>query len=142
MDHTSRSFAVTVDALRDVATNPQVKNNLLDTTRSFAVTAKTFAELANDLRQVTGNPQTQSQLRDTVAQLDAASQKANSILAQFGGKSSVYGVDAGATPYPGGSPSASAPSTAPERATRSQTMRAPAVFRSSIARPGRPPTIA
>jgi len=33
------------------------------------------------------NPQTQAQLRDTVANVDAASQKANSLLARFGGRS-------------------------------------------------------
>jgi hypothetical protein len=43
-------------------------------------------------------------LRDTVANVDAAAQKANSLLAQFGGRSSVYGVDRGATPAPGGTP--------------------------------------
>jgi ABC-type transporter Mla subunit MlaD len=102
LNHTSRSFEVTVDALRDVATNPEVKNNLLDTTRSFAATAKTFSELANDLRQVSGNPQTQAQLRDTVARIDASSQKIDSLLGQLGGTSKVYGVDKNATPAPGG----------------------------------------
>jgi ABC-type transporter Mla subunit MlaD len=102
LDHTSKSFEVTVDALRDVATNPQVKSDLLATTHSFAQTAKTFAELADDLRQVTGNPQTQAQLRDTVARIDASSQKINSLLGQLGGTSSVYGVDKNATPAAGG----------------------------------------
>jgi hypothetical protein len=93
---------VTIDALRDVATNPQMKTNLLDTTRSFALTAKTLSELANDLRHVTGNPQTQAQLRDTVARIDATSQKINSLLGDLGGTSKVYGVDKNATPAPGG----------------------------------------
>ena len=97
---TSKSFGETVDSLHDVATNPKVKNNLINTTRDFAVTAKTFAELTNDLRQVTGNPQTQAQLRDTVAQLDATSQKVDSLVGSLGGTSSVYGVDPGATPAP------------------------------------------
>ncbi|MBV9439486.1 MAG: hypothetical protein JOZ24_05810, partial [Candidatus Eremiobacteraeota bacterium] len=43
----------------------------------------------------------QAQLRDTIANFDAASQKANSLLAQLGGTSNVYGVDRGATPAPG-----------------------------------------
>ncbi|HEY5348316.1 MAG TPA: hypothetical protein VIJ64_01250, partial [Candidatus Lustribacter sp.] len=51
----------------------------------------------------TGNPQTQAQLRDTVANTDAATQKLNSLLRTFGGTSSVYGVDPGATPAPVGS---------------------------------------
>jgi hypothetical protein len=39
-------------------------------------------------------------LRDTVANLDATMQKADSLLGSLGGSSHVYGVDAGATPYP------------------------------------------
>jgi hypothetical protein len=49
---------------------------------------------------VTGNPQTQAQLRDTIANTDAATQKLNSLLHSLGATSSVYGVDAGATPAP------------------------------------------
>ncbi len=51
----ARSFGVTVDALRGVATTPSVKTDLLATTRDFAVTAKTFAELTQDLRKVTSD---------------------------------------------------------------------------------------
>ncbi|HMD02560.1 MAG TPA: MlaD family protein [Candidatus Baltobacteraceae bacterium] len=102
LSKTAVAFNETIDSLRDVATNPALKANLLDTTRSLAVTAKTFAELTNDLRQVTANPQTQAQLRDTVAQLDATSQKIDSLLSQLGGTSSVYGIDRGASPAPGG----------------------------------------
>ncbi len=100
LNTTSRSFAETIDSLRDVATNPNVKNNLINTTRDFAATAKSFSELTNDLRQVTGNPQTQAQLRDTVAQLDATTQKVDSLVGSLGGTSSVFGVDPGATPAP------------------------------------------
>jgi len=100
LTRTSKSFGQTVDALRDVATNPKLKANLLDTTRDFALTAHTFALLTQDLRTVTSNPQTQSELRDTVAQLDATSQKVDSLVGQLGGKSEVYGVDASATPAP------------------------------------------
>jgi ABC-type transporter Mla subunit MlaD len=100
LSRTSKSFGETVDSLHDIATNPKVKNNLIDTTRDFALTAKTFAELTGDLRKVTGNPQTQNQLRDTVAQLDATSQKVDSLVGELGGRSKVYGVDAGATPAP------------------------------------------
>ncbi len=104
LTRTSKAFGETVDSLRDVATNPQLKANLLDTTRDFALTAHTFAELTQDLRKVTSNPQTQAQLRDTIAQLDATSQKVNSLAGQLGGVSKVYGVDAGATPAPVPSP--------------------------------------
>ncbi len=99
----------------------------MQATQGLAQTATTFASIAGDLRTVTSNPQTQAQLRDTVANFDAASQKANSLLAQFGGRSSVYGVDKGATPAPapGGHPAAGAPAapgaaggTAPPRPVR------------------------
>lgn len=108
---TSRSFGETVDSLHDVATNPKVKNNLINTTRDFAQTAHTLAELTGDLRKVTGNPQTQAQLRDTVAQLDATSQKVDSLVGQLGGRSAVYGVDAGATAAP--EPATPAPGEVP-----------------------------
>jgi ABC-type transporter Mla subunit MlaD len=100
LTHTSKSFSETVDSLHDIATNPKVKANLINTTRDFAATAKAFAALTNDLRNVTGNPATQQQLRDTVAQLDATSQKVDSLVGQLGGTSAVFGVDKGATPPP------------------------------------------
>ncbi|MDQ2859089.1 MAG: MlaD family protein [Candidatus Eremiobacteraeota bacterium] len=100
LNSTSKSFGETVDSLREVATNPQLKGNLLQTTHDFALTAKTFAALTQDLRNVTGNVQTQAQLRDTVAQVDATSQKVDSLVGSLGGKSNVYGVDSGATPAP------------------------------------------
>ena len=113
---TATSLNVAVESLREVATNPEVKENLISTTRSLAQTAHTFAELTNDLRQVTANPQTQAQLRDTVAQIDASSQKLDSLLAQLGGQSAVYGVDHGASPAPGGAtamPSGYLPTSSP-----------------------------
>ena len=92
----------TVDQVRDLASNPQVHQNLLDTTKGLAQTATTIGQITQDFRNVTSNPQTQAQLRDTIANTDAATQKLNSLLRQFGAKSSVYGVDPGATPAPGG----------------------------------------
>jgi ABC-type transporter Mla subunit MlaD len=90
----------TVDQVRDLASNPEVHKNLLDTTKGLADTATTIAGMTQDLRNVTGNPQTQAQLRDTIANTDAATQKLNSLLRSLGGTSSVYGIDAGATPAP------------------------------------------
>jgi ABC-type transporter Mla subunit MlaD len=104
LDATATSLSSAVDSLRALAQNPEIHDNLIATTRSVALTAQTFAELTGDLRRVTGNEQTQEQLRDTVAHIDAAAQKADSLLAQLGGKSHVYGVDTGASPAPGGSP--------------------------------------
>jgi ABC-type transporter Mla subunit MlaD len=99
----------TVDQVRDLASNPQVHQNLLDTTKGLAQTATTIAQMTQDLRSVTGNPQTQAQLRDTISNTDAATQKLNSLLRSLGGKSSVYGVDAGATPAPAPARSGAAP---------------------------------
>jgi len=101
------SLNVTVDQVQSLATNPQVKANLIETTRGLAQTATTIGAITNDLHNVTGNPQTQAQLRDTVANVDAATQKLNSLLHQLGATSSVYGVDANATPPP---PTSQAPS--------------------------------
>src|SRR5471032_2411041 len=97
---TSLALNDTVDSVRVLAKNPQMRQNLLDTTKNIAQTTQTIASLTGDLRNVTGSPQTQAQLRDTVANVDAAAQKTNSLLGTFGGKSSVYGVDRGATPAP------------------------------------------
>jgi ABC-type transporter Mla subunit MlaD len=103
-DETSRSMNASMKALKQLATDPDLKGNVIETTRNIAQTTRTIAELAADLRTVTSDPQTQAQLRNTIANLDATMQRANSLLGQLGGKSSVYGVDEGATPYPIPSP--------------------------------------
>lgn len=138
LNRTSRSFGVTVDALRDVATNPSVKKNLLSTAHDFALTAKTFAELTGDLRNVTSNQQTQAQLRDTVAQLDATSQKVDSLVGSLGGTSSVYGVDRGAMPArasPGPNPQRGTSRTVPGGPSATGAPAAP----QSSASPAAPP---
>lgn len=100
LNKTSVALNQSMDSLKGLATNPKLKRNVLDTTQNIADLTKTVGQLAGDLRTVTANPQTQGQIRDTVANVDAASQKANSLLGTLGGTSHVYGVDAGATPYP------------------------------------------
>jgi phospholipid/cholesterol/gamma-HCH transport system substrate-binding protein len=87
-------------ALESLATDPRLKQNVLSTTQNIAETTATLAALTKDLRTVTGDPQTQAQMRNTIANLDAVMQKANALLGQLGGTSSVYGVDQGATPAP------------------------------------------
>ena len=121
-----------MDALESFATDPRLKSNILTTTQNIAETTQTLAQLTSDLRSVTGSPQTQAQLRNTIANLDAVMQKANSLLGELGGKSSVYGIDAGATPspatvphstpYPGAlpAPGATPPSTGISPQLRSQ----------------------
>jgi phospholipid/cholesterol/gamma-HCH transport system substrate-binding protein len=100
MSDASKGLAATVDSLHQLASDPRVHENFVATTQSLANTTAALAGIASDMRQVTSNPQTQAQLRDTVASLDASTQRLNSLLGEFGGRSSVYGVDAGATPAP------------------------------------------
>ncbi len=90
----------TVNQLHGLSKNPQLRANLIDTTRYIAQTSQTIALLVGDFRNVTGNVQTQAQLRDTIANIDATTQRANSLLGQLGGTSDVYGVDPNATPAP------------------------------------------
>jgi ABC-type transporter Mla subunit MlaD len=94
----------TVNQLHGLSRNRELRANLIDTTRYIAQTSQTIALLVGDFRNVTGNVQTQAQLRDTVANIDATTQRANSLLGQLGGTSDVYGVDPNATPAPAPSP--------------------------------------
>ena len=121
---TSHALNASMASLQSLATDPSLKSNVLATTKSIADTTANIAGITSDLRNVTSDPQTQAQLKNTVANLDATLQKANSLLGEFGGKSSVYGVDAGATPYPiasfspapMGTPSSGGTSSAPPTA--------------------------
>ncbi len=97
---TADSLNKSMTALEELATDPQLKSNVLATTQSIAETTATLAALTKDLRTVTGDPQTQAQIRNTIANLDAVMQKANSLLGQLGGTSTVTGVDANASPNP------------------------------------------
>jgi phospholipid/cholesterol/gamma-HCH transport system substrate-binding protein len=103
---TSTALNKSMNSLEELATNPNLKANVLQTTQSIAETTHNLAAITSDLRTVTGDPQTQAQLRNTIANLDATLQRANSLLGALGGTSDVYGVDPNATPAPlaGGSP--------------------------------------
>lgn len=100
LNSTAVALNQSMDQLASLATDPRLKTNLIATTTNIRDLTGNIAGLTSDLRTVTGNPQTQGQLRDTVANLDATMQKADSLLGTLGGQSRVYGVDAGATPYP------------------------------------------
>jgi phospholipid/cholesterol/gamma-HCH transport system substrate-binding protein len=106
-DATSHALNASMGALQSMATDPSLKSNLVATTKSIADTTANIASITRDLRSVTDDPQTQAQLRNTMANLDATMQRANSLLGGLGGTSSVYGVDANATPYPAAAPQAS-----------------------------------
>ena len=99
-DQTSHALNQSMASLQSMVTDPNLKSNVLATTKNIADTTKNIADLTHDLRNVTGDPQTQAQVKNTIANLDATMQRANSLLGELGGTSSVYGVDVNATPYP------------------------------------------
>jgi phospholipid/cholesterol/gamma-HCH transport system substrate-binding protein len=99
-DETSHALNASMTALQQMATDPTLKGNVMATTKNIADTTKNIADITHDLRSVTGDPTTQTQIKNLLANLDATLQRANSLLGTFGGVSSVYGVDAAATPYP------------------------------------------
>jgi ABC-type transporter Mla subunit MlaD len=99
-DQTSHALNTSMTSLESLATDKSLRSNLLVTTKNIADTTQNISDLTHDLRNVTGDPQTQAQLKNTIANLDATMQRANSLLGSLGGSSSVYGVDAGATPFP------------------------------------------
>jgi phospholipid/cholesterol/gamma-HCH transport system substrate-binding protein len=111
-DATTRALNVSMTQLEALATNQQLKGNLLSTVQNIRDTTQNISDITHDLRTLTGDPQTQAQLKNTIANLDATMQRANSLLGEFGGTSSVYGVDANATPYPVNQPG-TAPSAPP-----------------------------
>ena len=67
LDASARDLNRTADQVTALASDPQLRSNILQTTQGIAQTATTFSSIASDLHSVTGNPQTQAQIRDTVA---------------------------------------------------------------------------
>ncbi|MGH7716504.1 MAG: MlaD family protein, partial [Vulcanimicrobiaceae bacterium] len=104
LNRTADSLAVATDSLKNMATNPQLRAQLTDTVQHIQLATANIAALTADLRSAAENPQTQGQLKDTLAHIDAATQRASALLGALGGTSSVYGVDAGATPPPSSAP--------------------------------------
>lgn len=100
LDQMSISLNKSSQSLQQLAQNKELKGSLVSTAKNIADTTKNIADLTADLRTMTGDPTTQAQFKNTIANVDAASQRANSILGNFGGTSCVYGVDACGTPPP------------------------------------------
>ncbi|TAM61938.1 MCE family protein [bacterium] len=115
----SNSLLKTAGSVQQLAADPTLHQNVVDTTTQLKNTAASIAGIASDLHHLTGDPQTQAQLHDTVANIDAVSQRLSAILARWGGRSSVYGVDAGATPAPAGR---AVPAVQPEPAATPQAL--------------------
>ncbi len=114
LDAASMQLSRSLTAVEAVATDPHLRANVMATTENIAQTTHTLALLTADLRTITSDPATQAQMRDTIANLDATLQRAASLLGRLGGRSHVFGVDAGATPPPNTSaPPAPVPSPTP-----------------------------
>lgn len=107
LDQTSVELNRSMAAIEGLATDPQLKNNLLTTTANVAETTEELKYVLADVRSITSDPQTQSRIRDAVANLDAVLERAASIMGKLGGRSHVPGVDSG-VPSSAPSPSASA----------------------------------
>lgn len=121
LDQTSVELNRSVAAIESLATDPQLRANVLATTQNIAQTTAELARLAADLRSITSDPATQAHVRDTIANLDAVMQRAASLLGRLGGRSHVYGVDSGVPPPSSASPPPAQASPQPlsqnERAT-------------------------
>ena len=111
LDASSASLAVSAQSIQKMATDPSFHTNLAQTAQNIADTTQTISEIAKDLRTISGNAQTQGQVRDTVANLDAATQRLNAILAGLGGRSHVAGVDTTDGGLPTGQPPTGQPPT-------------------------------
>jgi phospholipid/cholesterol/gamma-HCH transport system substrate-binding protein len=123
LDSTAVALNKSMDQLQGLASDPRLKTNLITTTTNIRELTGNIAGLTGDLRTITSDPNTQDHLRDALANLDATMQKANSLLGELGGTSHVYGIDAGATPYPSVSPGATMPpgtQTAPPANTKAE----------------------
>ena len=145
LNSTATSLSVASEQLRSLATNPQLRSQLQDTVAHIQVATANMAALSADLKAAAENSTAQGQLRDTLAHIDAASQRASSLLGALGGTSSVYGVDAGATPPPAqtappsggtivpGTPAPSVPSAVPREKKENGQVRLSPAMRNRIA---------
>ncbi|MBV8600707.1 MAG: MCE family protein [Candidatus Eremiobacteraeota bacterium] len=103
LNKTAVSLNDATSQMQRLISNPETQKNLTDTLRQFSLASANIQELTANLKSMTGDPTTQAQFKNTIANVDALTQRLNSLLGAFGGTSSVYGVDAGATPPPASS---------------------------------------
>lgn len=141
LNRTADSLSAATDQLQKLAQNPALHDDVLTTTHQMATTMTNIAALTADLRKAAENSQTQGQLRDTLAHIDAASQRASSLLGALGGTSSVYGVDAGATAPPAApsgerivpaTPAPAVPSAGPSGEKKKQTFQLSPAMRDRV----------
>ncbi len=92
---TADNLNKTMAAVTSIATDPNMKSNLLTATANLKDSSEKLKAVATDIQSITGDPQVQGELRGAVRNLSGAIAKANAILGTF---STAQG---NATPGPG-----------------------------------------
>ena len=115
---TSVSLSKTMATVQSIASDPNLKPNLLAATENLKESSEKLKAITSDIQGLTGDPKVQSQLRGTVKNLDETIEKANIILGNFvaaQGGQQAQPAPAGSPgqPAPAGSPAQSAPSGQP-----------------------------
>lgn len=80
---TADNLNKTMAAVTSVATDPNLKTNLLTATANLKDSSEKLKAMATDIQGITGDPQVQDQLRGAVKNLSSAIAKANDILGTF-----------------------------------------------------------
>lgn len=111
----SRSMNETMTSLRNIATDPRFKDNVIQTTSNIRDASERLKQTATDIQSITGDKNVQSTLRGAIYDLSSAIAKADDIL---GGLSSAtaHGVTASGSPQP--VPGAGPPVSTPPRGQR------------------------
>jgi phospholipid/cholesterol/gamma-HCH transport system substrate-binding protein len=119
---TADNLNKTMAAVSSIATDPNMKSNLMTATTNLKESSEKLKAIANDIQSITGDPQVQSELKGAVQNLSEAIAKANALL----------GVSTAQAPAPGqptGGPASgqgSAPGSAPGAGTSPAPHSAPA----------------
>jgi len=80
---TSANLNKTMASVQAIASDPNLKTNLVATTENLKESSEKLKQIATDIQDVTGDPKVQAQLRNTVQNLDETIAKANDILGNF-----------------------------------------------------------
>ncbi len=103
---TSANLNKTMASVQSIASDPNLKANLVATTVNLKESSEKLKQIATDIQSVTGDPKTQAELKNTVQNLDDTIAKANDILGNFstaqGGVSQPQPVGSQAPGTPGG----------------------------------------
>jgi phospholipid/cholesterol/gamma-HCH transport system substrate-binding protein len=99
---TAANLNKTMASVQSIASDPNLKANLVATTANLKDSSEKLKEIATNIQDVTGDPKIQAELKSTVQNLDETIAKANDILGNF---STAQG--AGPNPPGAGTPGAS-----------------------------------